>query len=160
MTPPTLKAGILMSKNNINSKNIRPVTGQAMAGAFTFIEVIIALAIVSISLLALLRLHLTSIRLTDTAQTISQAVLLADEKIAEALAAGYPKQGANSGIVEKNDSKLHWQTEVADLQSPQLNEANVSGLRKISVDVRWKQGTGWRHLRTSTYVADRKLNEK
>jgi len=127
---------------------------------FTFVEVIVALAIVSISLLALLRLHMISISMADTAQITSQAVFLADEKIAETLALGYPEVGTDSGTVEKNALCLHWQTEVTHPQSPQLDEANITGLRKILVDVSWKQGVGRKHIQMSTYVADRKLNEQ
>ncbi len=79
---------------------------------FTFVEVVVALAIVSISLLALIKLHLVSIRLAETARITSNAVFLADQKIAETLALGYPKEGANCGTVEENAVCLHWQTEV------------------------------------------------
>ena len=55
---------------------------------FTLVEVIVALVIVSISLLGLIRLHLISISMADSAEMTSQAVLLAEEKIAETLALG------------------------------------------------------------------------
>ncbi len=116
-----------------------------------------ALAIVSISLLALLRLHIISIGMADTAQITSQAVFLANEKIAETLAAGFPKEGTNSGTVEKNALCLDWKTEVTDLKLSQLEKEGIAGLRKISVVVNWKQGLGKKHLQMSTYVADREL---
>ena len=124
---------------------------------FTLVEVIVALVIVSISLLGLIRLHLISISMADAAEMTSQAVLLAEEKIAETLALGYPKEGTASGVVEKNTHSLHWQTEVAGLQSPQLVEADITGLRKICVEVGWKQGSSSKSLQMSTYVADRRL---
>ncbi len=161
MTTPISKAGIWMSKDNITGKNKSPVLQQNLrTKAFTFIEVIVALTIVSISLLALFRLHLISIRMTETAEISSQAVFLASEKMAEKLALDYPKEETDSGTVEKNGLTLYWQTEITDLQLPQLDEMNITGLRKILVDVGWKQGTGCKHLQMSTYVADRKLNEK
>ena len=125
--------------------------------AFTFIEVVVALAIVSISMLTLLRLHIISINMVDKAQITSQAVFLADEKIAETLAAGYPEEGTNSGTVEKNGLTLNWQTKVTNLRLAQLDEVDITGLRKVHVDVSWKQGVNPKHLRMSTYVADRKL---
>jgi len=138
--------------------------------AFTFVEVIVALAIVSISLLGLIRLHLLSIRMVEAAEITSHAVLLAEEKIAETLALGYPKEGTSSGTVEKNALCLHWRTEVTDLQSRRLAEADITGLRKICVDVNWKQGAGHkpgrspgqdqtrlRRVQMSTYVADRRI---
>ena len=62
---------------------------------FTLIEVIAALAIVSIALLGLLELHLTSIKMTDTARTTALAILVAQEKAAETAAGGWPAVGAN-----------------------------------------------------------------
>jgi len=117
----------------------------------------VSLSIVSISLLGLIRLHLISISMAEAAEVTSQAVLLAEEKIAETLALGYPKEGTKSGTVEKNTLCLRWRTEVADLQSPQLTEADITGLRRICVEVDWKQGAGSKSLQMSTYVADRRL---
>jgi len=138
-------------------ENKRATMGRTCKSAFTFIEVLIALVIVSISLLALIRLHLISISMTDTAEITSQAVFLANEKIAETLAAGFPEEGTNSGTVQKKALCLHWRTEVTDLQPPQLGELDIAGLRRVFVDVSWKQGIRWKHLQMSTYVADRNL---
>lgn len=174
----TLKAGILMyEKNNIDTPGITgkgKYTGRtvqieavqvnrstlyrcASQKAFTFVEVLVALVIVSISLLALIKLHLLSINMTDSAQITSHAVFLAEEKIAEKLAAGYPEQGTDSGTMERGVFQLYWKTVVTDLHLPQLQAAGVNGLRKILVDVSWNRGTGQKHLQMSTYVADRKL---
>jgi len=131
--------------------------GDTRKSAFTFIEVLIALVIVSISLLALIRLHLISINMTETAEIKSQAVFLANEKIAETLALGYPEEGTKSGTVEMNALDLHWQTEITDIKPQQLNELDIVGLRRILVDVSWEQGIRHKHIQMSTYVADRKL---
>ena len=125
--------------------------------AFTLVEVIIALVVVPISLLGLIRLHLISINMAEVAEVTSQAVLLAEEKIAETLALGYTQEGIKSGEVEKNAQILHWRTEVAGLQSSELTEAEITGLRKINVEVNFKQGTSSKSLSMSTYVADRRL---
>jgi len=146
-----------MSEPATGSKAAWTTNGRKRAGAFTFVEVAVALVIASISLLTLLKLHLLSIRMVDRAQITTQAVLLADEKIAETLAGGYPDQGGESGRVEKNGLALNWRAQVADLQLPQLTEAHVTGLRKIVVDVNWKQGAATKQLQMSTYVADGKL---
>ena len=138
-------------------ENKRATMEATRKSAFTFIEVLVALVIVSISLLTLIRLHIISISMTDTAEITSQAVFLANEKIAETLALGYPEEGTNSGTVQKKALCLHWRTEVTDLQPPQLGELDIAGLRRIFVDVSWKQGIRRKHLQMSTYVADRKL---
>lgn len=125
--------------------------------AFTFVEVVIALAILSISLLSLIRLHITNISMTDSAETTAQATFLAQEKIAEILAAGFPAKGSDRGAVENRSLLFNWRTEVEDIHLPQMDRENISGLRKISVDVSWKQGIRRKHLQMSTLIADRKL---
>jgi len=127
------------------------------APAFTLIEVLIALAVVGISLLALFRLNINSIAMARNAETTSQAVLLAQQKIAETAAPGYPKVATDSGVVKNNSLDMHWRTEVTEMPSYSTNAVAVKGLRRISVDVSWRQGIGLKHLKMSTCVADRKL---
>ena len=153
----TLKAGISMRRNETRYKDVFATIPEGRTGAFTFIEVMIALAVVSISLLALLRLHLMSARMVDRAQMMSQAVFLADEKIAETQAVGFPEEGVRSGAVEKNGLTLNWQTKVTNVQSVQWDAEEVAGLREVLVDISWKQGISPGHLQMSTYVADRKI---
>ena len=105
----------------------------------------------------LIRLHIISINMTESAEITFQATLLAQEKIAETLAAGYPNQGSNRGTVQKNALCFNWQTEVTNPHLPKLDQADIFGLRKISVDINWKQGIRQKNLRMSTYIADRKL---
>jgi type II secretion system protein I len=135
-------------------KKIHITTERTYKSAFTFIEVLIALVIVSISLPALIRLHLNSIRMIETAEITSQAVLLASEKISEALAPGYPEEGTDSGSVEINSLRLNWRTEVTNIEPYNIAEADITGLRMILVDISWEQGISRKHLQMSTYVAD------
>ncbi|MHC4641135.1 MAG: prepilin-type N-terminal cleavage/methylation domain-containing protein [Planctomycetota bacterium] len=125
--------------------------------AFTLVEVLVALVIVAISLVGLIRLNLISIRMTEAAEISSQAVLLANEKIAEVLAPGYPEEGTKTGSVEMNALCLNWRTEVTDIDTPHPDELDITGLRRIYVDVSWEQGTRRKHVQMSTYVADRKI---
>jgi type II secretion system protein I len=121
------------------------------------VEVIVALAVASIALLSLLKLHLLSLRCVDKAQITTQAVLLANEKIAETLAAGYPDRGQKSGTVEKNGLTFNWRTEVVDMQLPGSEQQRVTGLRKVMVDVNWRRGSTGRQVQMSTCVADGRL---
>lgn len=153
----TLKAGTLMSEHAAGGNGRSASRRKKRAGAFTFVEVIIALAIASISLLTLLKLHLMSIRLVDRAQITTQAVLLANEKIAETLAGGYPDRGRKSGKIEKNGLTMEWHSEVTDLQLPHVDSTGDTGLRKVIVDINWRRGAGSKRLRMSTCVADARL---
>ena len=152
-----LKAGILKRKYGAKHGDGYVITHKGRIRAFTFVEVMIALAIVSISVTALLRLHLISAHMVDKAQIMTQAIFLADEKMAEVLAADVPEEGIRSGAVENNGLTLNWKTRVENLQSIQLDTGNLDGLLKVLVDISWKQGNNPKHLRMSTYVADRKL---
>ena len=73
--------------------------------AFTLIESVVALAVASIALLALLRLQLVAMSTADKAQGLTQAVLVAQGKMAEALSAGYPPVGATSGTWPQTASR-------------------------------------------------------
>ena len=179
---PTLKVGILKREDNMHDSNHIAVIqgGQARAftrlettsvspavhfprglpAAFSFVEVLITLAIVSILLLEFLRLHLINITMTGAAEITSKAVLLANEKIAETLAAGFPSEGTNSGTVEDDGLTLNWKTQVTDLHLPPLDEAGVKGLRKVLVHVSWTYGVHRKHLQMLTYVGDRRINEE
>jgi type II secretion system protein I len=119
--------------------------------AFTFIEAAVALAIVSICLLTLLALQTTSINLADAAHQKTQAALLAEQKMAEILALGYPQQGTDSGVEQTG---FKWQTEIADAEPPAL-QTDITGLRKVTVYVVWNRGSAVKNLRISSYIADR-----
>jgi type II secretion system protein I len=148
---PISKVGTSMGKKN-SDKKVR-----GFVEAFTFIEVVIALAIVSISLLGLLRLHLLSISTADRAQITNRAVLVAQQKIAETLAQGYPQLGTDQGISESGTPQLHWKRRIRDVQLSQLSQAHFKGLREIRVDVGYKQGNQDKNLYLSTYIANRYL---
>ena len=67
---------------------------------FTFLEVLAALAIVAIALVALLHLHLISIRTTERNDIHTRAGFLAQQKIAELTAKEYPLIGTESGTFD------------------------------------------------------------
>ncbi len=146
-----------MSERAAGGEARRSARGARQARAFTFVEVIVALVIASISLLTLLRLNLLSIGLVDRSQITTQAVLLANEKIAERLAAGYPEPGRKSGTVERNGTKLTWHARVEDVQALQSGDSRITGLRRVLVAVNWKRGAPGKRVQMSTYVADKRL---
>ena len=120
-------------------------------------EVIIALAIASIALLALIRLHLISTRAVDSARMLSRAAMLADRKMAEILATGYPDRAGKTGVVETNYQQLQWKTNVEEVKPIQLNDAELGDLRKVTVNVTWGQRDHNRNFEIVTYVANRKI---
>jgi prepilin-type N-terminal cleavage/methylation domain-containing protein len=144
-----------MKKQTKKNKHLRTYR------AFTLLEVVIALAITSVSLLALLKLQVVSSALADTAELTNQAVLIGDGKIAETLAEGYPNLGVTTGIVEHGNISFQWRREVTEAYPAQFGNFNPdllqNGIRKISVNIKWKTGLGYKYFDLSTYVADRTL---
>ncbi|KPK76926.1 MAG: hypothetical protein AMJ79_04975 [Phycisphaerae bacterium SM23_30] len=149
--------------------------------AFTFIEVITALAIVAIALAVLIRLHIFSINLTDRAETTTQAVLLAEEKMTEMLAQPLPKLQTAGSSERRGNHHFHWQTEITDLVTPTLvplpsdlinpaqagtqslrdltdfNQADLAPLRRIRIMVNWYEGRHQKQVSLTSYIADRHI---
>ncbi|MBN1361750.1 MAG: type II secretion system protein [Sedimentisphaerales bacterium] len=136
--------------------NARITTGPK---AFTFIEVLVALAVAAIGLLSLLRLHLSSMATADVAQAQTQAVFLAQEKLAELSAPDYPQRGTDSGVVERNGLRLAWTTEITDAHSRATGGWPLRGLRQVRCTVAWQQGASRKTVQMDTYIADSRTNE-
>jgi len=124
--------------------------------AFTFIEVIVALAIVGIAFTALLTLHLTSINLTDAAQNTFNATLLADARLDETLACDHPTTGTAAGTTAE-PTEMQWSRKIEKLHLSGFNQNDLTGLRAVTVTVRWRHGTKDKHIEMLTYIADRNL---
>lgn len=123
--------------------------------AFTFAEVLIALVIVSIALGTLLKLHLMSIRMADAAQLTTEASLLAEEKMAELLAAGFPQPQRKSGAEHRRSISFNWRAEVVDAPPLLPDSKTLEDLRKVSVTVGYRDGSTEKRLEMSTYTANR-----
>ena len=133
-----------------------PTRAEGQTG-FTFIEVVAALAIASIALLGLLRLHLLSIRTADAAQTMTLAVLLAQDRLAEALCSDHPQLGTETGTVEANGVRFAWRTEVAHFDPLRRHQRDV--LRRVHVNVTWNEEVGPKSVQMTTCLADRSIYE-
>ena len=127
--------------------------------AFTLIEVLVALAVAAIGLLGLLRLHLTSLTSIDAAQAMTQAVFIAQEKMAETSAGGYPQRGAKTGTTERNGQRFAWRVEVTEARTPSARNVALKGLRQVQTFVTWQHGPGQKNIEMTTYVADPRIHE-
>jgi general secretion pathway protein I len=132
---------------------------RAKSVGFTFVEVLLALAISSIALLGLLRLHLLSTATAEAAQATTEAVFVAQAQIAEVLACGFPKQGTTSGVVERNGQAFTWTTEIRDAGRSGVIPAS-KGLREVSVTVAWEPAANGKSLTMTTLVADTRIDEQ
>lgn len=127
---------------------------------FTFVEVLIALAVASIGLLGLLRLHLLSTATADAAQATTEAVFVAQAQIAEVLARGFPAQGTTSGAVERNGQTFAWTTEIRDVARPGGRDVTARGLREVAATVTWNPSSDPKTVTMTTLVADTRIHER
>ncbi|MDI6755595.1 MAG: type II secretion system protein [Thermodesulfobacteriota bacterium] len=114
---------------------------------FTLLEVMIALAILSLVAVAFLRSQVSSVRLVDEASQISLATLLAKEKMAELESIGFSEPQKTSGTGGKEFPMFRWEQVVS------LTE--VLNLRKAQVRVFWMEGRQERSLELTAFFAKR-----
>jgi general secretion pathway protein I len=114
---------------------------------FTLLEVMIALAILSLVAVAFLRAQASSVRLVDESSQISMATLLAKEKMAELESAGFPELGENSGPGREAFPLFRWEQ--------LISATEILNLRKAVVRVLWTEGSQERSLELTTYFAKR-----
>ncbi len=110
-------------------------------------EVMIALAILSLVAVAFLRSQAGPIRLVDESSQISLATLLAQKKLAEAESSGFPEPGKISGDYDEDYPALRWERIVSATE--------FEPLRKVLVRIFWRDGDKVRTLEMITYVAQK-----
>jgi general secretion pathway protein I len=98
---------------------------------FTLLEVMIALAIVGIALVALLALCNRSVEVNGRLQKITQATLLAQEKMTEVevIRQQNPTQLTNEeGVFDKPYDAFRWRTAFEDTPLPAVKQVTVTVL--------------------------------
>jgi len=98
---------------------------------FTLLEVVVALAIFSAGILALLELFSGSLRLSEGARDLSAAQVYASQRMEESLLAPDPVAGVERGLFGE---KYRWETETSVL--PPEEDSPYREVR-IRVIVRW-----------------------
>ncbi len=109
------------------------------SAGFTLLEVLVALAVVALTLVPLLRLHLLSLDATLRAQDLTTAVLLAQGQLA---AMGvFPETGENAGKYDHPDlNRFRWETIVTEQAFDPSNNTSEIKVRQIAVRVLWADG--------------------
>jgi len=103
---------------------------------FTLVEVLIALAILSITMVAMFRGSTTSLHSAREASELTTAVIAAESLIKEEIAKGYPESGSVEGTFDENFYPgMKWKKNVESLDVP-----FISGLKMVSVEVEWGKG--------------------
>jgi len=115
---------------------------------FTVLEAMIALVILSIALLALLRVMPVGIKGSKLAEETTIATILAQKKIEEARAATWPPSSVTKiNLGSEGYSNFDYIRDVTSV-SP------TTYLREVTVSIYWPAGTEQRVVGVTTYVAN------
>ncbi|MCW8893278.1 MAG: type II secretion system minor pseudopilin GspI [Deltaproteobacteria bacterium] len=98
---------------------------------FTLLEVMIAIAIISIALVSLQALNTRTIATHERLQRMTQATLLAQYKMSEVESSskGTPFSGASQGVFAEPHDQYKWQINFTDTP--------LASVRMVTVDVTW-----------------------
>jgi len=128
---------------------------------FTFLEIMVAVAILSIALVAALRTQSQSILIANESITNTNLLLLAKEKMAEIELDGFPEIGESEGTFEKHP-EFHWKVEVKEANiniEPDNKESDktdrVYKLRQVILTISWKEGSRERNYIIQTMISNK-----
>jgi type II secretion system protein I len=114
---------------------------------FTLLEVMVALAILSVVLVVLFSQQAASISHGHEARIVAKASLLAQERMDGLITEGVFREGDQEGEINDSIPPFQWKQTV--------EESTIEGMKKITVLVRWKEGRKERDVRFVTYVVSK-----
>lgn len=101
--------------------------------AFTLIEVLITLTILSVSMLAIFKGNLFNLNSAKEASDLTTAVLAAESILKEEIVKGYPESGEVKGNFEEGlFDGFKWEKKIESLGLPLISE-----LKLITIEVKW-----------------------
>ena len=110
----------------------------------TLLEVLIAVAVASIALVSFITLVITSMDMEDHARKVTEATILADDKIKEIERTGFPELGNAEGLIDDEEPQGFSYRLV-------VTETPIEQVREINVEVLWDKGK--RSVTLVSYVA-------
>jgi general secretion pathway protein I len=116
----------------------KDVRGPARTGGFTLLEILVSMAVISVVLLAVYRLHAQSIAATRTARFQAVAPLLARQKLAEWERLDRNIPFSDEGNFGEQYPGFAWQVAVDGVFSEQLGEV-AADLRRIDLAISFNE---------------------
>lgn len=115
------------------------------------LEVMIALGILAVGLVVLLEAHVLSLKMTGNSRLKTNAILLAEKKIAELESRKERTRGERSGSFGALYPEFSWR----ELVSPVVvGDRTLTGLSRAQVIVSWKEGSEEESVGLVTYVLE------
>lgn len=120
---------------NFEHCRYRKLSGfSRFAAGFTLLEVMVALAVMSIVLVSVYRMHSQTLTLNTAARFYTQAPLLAQKKMAEVTTTSASVFATDSGDFGENYPGYNWQVSATDVSSEVLGEV-ADDFKRIDVNV-------------------------
>lgn len=116
---------------------------------FTFLEIVISMALISIALLAVLRLQGSSMDLQSEAQFITTASYLAEDRISRIQAEGKLEPGRASGGFGEDFPYFRYLEEISKV-------ADTEHFYKVEISILMEGGTSSKDLSTEAYIYRKK----
>ena len=101
---------------------------------FTLLEIMVAMAIIAIVLVAVYKMHHQTIDMNNAASFHTRAPLLAQKKIAEIKSRTLDNIADDEGGFGENFADYHWKMTVEDVESELLGDA-ARRLKKVDMTV-------------------------
>lgn len=111
---------------------------------FTLIEIMVALSVLSISLVVLLGLRNRGISLAEKSRHIIEATLLARQKVTEISSKGFASLGEEKGDFGEENPQYTWRQTV--IQTP------FQKVRELLVQIIWKENNREETVDITTYL--------
>jgi type II secretion system protein I len=107
--------------------------------AFTLVEVLVALAILSIGFLAVLQGNTFNLRSSRRAANLTTAVIAAESLMKEEIAKGFPSSGSEEGSFEDGLFEgISWSRQIEVLELPFIEE-----LKMVTITTSWAEGESY-----------------
>ena len=120
---------------------------------FTLLEVMVALAVMSIVLVSVYRMHSQSLTMNTAARFYILAPLLAQNKLAELESLSSEGFSDNSGNFGEQYPGYSWRSSVADVSSEVLGEV-ANDLKRIDLTVSYNEDQFSYNLRTYRFQGE------
>src|SRR5581483_7317523 len=135
---------------NISIRQRRWAKGDRASAprGFTLIEIMIALMVLSVSFVVLIGLRNRDIALAAYSHHMTEATLLARQRITEITAAGFPEMGESEGDFGEAAPLYKWKQ--------QMKQTPFDVVRELALAVVWKEGSREEEVRFTTYLFNAK----
>jgi general secretion pathway protein I len=139
--------------NPIDPNGKAPSALLTMASGFTLLEVMVALAVMSIVLVSVYRMHSQSLTMNTEARFYCEAPMLAQSKLAEFEALSASVFPEDSGDFGEQFPGYGWKASLTDVNSEILGQT-AEDLKRIDITVYFNDNQFSYNLRTYRFIRE------